>query len=292
MIDNGQLATNAEMHDNRTGGSGLSARHRENSVPQQFTATLLSCERLSALNELATYAVPPSILGDPAAGQFVMVRCGTGHDPLLRRPYSPIRWDARAGEITLLILRGGAASRWLSDRQPGDRIDMVGLLGSGFSLARSTRRALMVAGGVGIAPLIALAHQATARGISVTLLAGGASGAALVPPRCLPAEVEYVAATADGSVGYHGFVTDLVPPYLDWADQVFACGPNPMFLSLARVMRADRPVQLLPPTQFSVEEYMACGLGVCMGCVTETRHGPQRVCKEGPVFDWTELTWV
>lgn len=261
-------------------------------MPQQFTATLLSSERVSPLYEMATYAVPPNILSDPAAGQFVMVRCGSGHDPLLRRPYSPLCWNAQAGELTLLILRGGAASRWLSDRQPGDRLDMIGLLGSGFTLARSTRRLLLVGGGVGIAPLVALAYLAVARGLGVTLLAGGASTTALLPAQHIPAEVEYVVTTADGSLGHHGFVTDLVPPYLDWADQVFACGPNPMFRSLARVMRDDRPRELLPPAQFSVEEYMACGLGVCMGCVTETKRGPQRVCKEGPVFDWTELTWL
>jgi dihydroorotate dehydrogenase electron transfer subunit len=221
-----------------------------------------------------------------------MARCGTSHDPLLRRPFSPISWDAREGLLSLLILRGGAASRWLADRAPGEMVDMIGLLGTGFSLAPSTRRALLVGGGVGIAPLVALAEQAVPRGVSVTLLAGAATAAGLMPPSRVPAEVEYMVATADGSAGHAGFVTELVPSYLDWADQIFVCGPNPMFVSMAQVLRRHNPAQLLPPTQFSVEEYMACGLGVCMGCVTETKRGPLRVCKEGPVFDWTELTWV
>jgi dihydroorotate dehydrogenase electron transfer subunit len=261
-------------------------------VPQEFTATVVASERLSAANALVTYAVPNNVLGDPVAGQFVMARCGVSHDPLLRRPFSPIGWDARAGLLTLLILRGGQASRWLADREAGETVDMIGLLGTGFSVRGTTRRALLVGGGVGIAPLVALAEHLVAKGISATLLAGGASAAALLPPSRVPTEVEFIVATADGSAGHHGFVTDLVTPYLDWADQVFACGPNPMFLSLARVMRQHAPIDLLPPAQFSVEEYMACGLGVCMGCVTETRHGPRRVCKEGPVFDWRELSWV
>ena len=261
-------------------------------MPQDFVATVVASERVTPIYSLVTYAVPSAILSDPAAGQFAMVRCSFSQDPLLRRPFSPVTWDARAGLTSFLILRGGPATRWLADRQPGERVDMIGLMGTGFSLASSTRRALLVGGGVGIAPLLALAEQAIARGVSVTLLAGGASAAALVPPSRVPDEVEYIVATADGSAGHCGFVTDLVPQYLDWADQVFACGPNPMFKSLAQVMRQHAPVQLLPPAQFSVEEYMACGLGVCMGCVTETRQGPLRVCKEGPVFDWTRLTWV
>jgi dihydroorotate dehydrogenase electron transfer subunit len=261
-------------------------------VPQEFTATVVASERLSAFNVVATYAVPSQVLSNPAAGQFVMVRCGVSHDPLLRRPFSPLGWEAREGLLTLLILRVGPASRWLADRREGEQIKMIGMLGSGFSLAPTTRRALLVGGGVGIAPLVALAEEALRRGVQVTLLAGAASAAALLPPRYLPTEVEYLAATADGSAGHHGFVTELVPSYLDWADQVFACGPNPMFQSLGRLLRQHAPARLLPPTQFSVEEYMACGLGVCMGCVTETKRGPLRVCKEGPVFDWTELTWV
>ncbi|MCC6626995.1 MAG: dihydroorotate dehydrogenase electron transfer subunit [Chloroflexi bacterium] len=261
-------------------------------MPQEFIATVVTRERLGAANVLTTYAVPANVLSGATAGQFIMARCGTTHDPLLRRPYSPVSWDPRTGAMTLLILRGGQASRWLADREPGDRVEMLGLLGSGFTVAPTTRRALLIGGGVGIAPLIALAEHALARGVSVTLLAGVATAAGLLPPGQVPAEVEYVIATADGSAGHHGFVTDLVTPYLDWADQIYACGPNPMFLSLARVMRQHGPVELLPPAQFSIEEYMACGLGVCMGCVTDTKHGPQRVCKEGPVFDWRELAWV
>jgi dihydroorotate dehydrogenase electron transfer subunit len=180
----------------------------------------------------------------------------------------------------------------LADRQPGDRVEMIGMLGRGFTIAPTTRRVLLVAGGVGIAPLVVQAERALARGISVTLLAGAASPAGLLPAHHVPSEVEYQVATADGSMGHHGFVTDLVAPYLRWADQVYACGPNPMFQALGRVLRQHGPPELVPPAQFSIEEYMACGLGVCVGCVTETRRGPQRVCKEGPVFEWTELAWV
>lgn len=261
-------------------------------MPQQFVATVIANERLSGSQALVTYAVPARVLSDPVAGQFVMARCGTSHDPLLRRPYSPLTWDSRTGQLSLLILRGGQASRWLADTPPGTAVDMIGLLGSGFSIAPTTRRALLVAGGVGIAPLVILAEQLVAREISVTLLAGAASAAGLLPPHYLPAEVEYVQATADGSAGHHGFVTTLVGAYLNWADQIYACGPNPMFSALAAVLREHGPAQLTPPAQFSIEEYMACGLGVCVGCVTETRRGPQRVCKEGPVFNWRDLTWL
>jgi dihydroorotate dehydrogenase electron transfer subunit len=112
----------------------------------------------------------------------------------------------------------------------------------------------------------------------------------LLPSTQLPEEVEYVVATIDGSRGHTGFVTDLVPDYLGWADQVFSCGPEPMFRSLREVVHRNR-LGDRPDVQMAVERPMACGIGACLGCVVETRHGMKTACVDGPAFDMDELLW-
>jgi dihydroorotate dehydrogenase electron transfer subunit len=139
-----------------------------------------------------------------------------------------------------------------------------------------------VAGGLGVAAMLALVDDALAQGKAVTLLQGARTAAKLFPVSLLPSEVEAVSATEDGSLGHKGYVTDLFAHYLPWADQTFACGPNPMFESMARIMRelsSRKPVQAL------VEERMGCGTGICYGCAVFTRRGVRLVCKDGPRFE-------
>jgi dihydroorotate dehydrogenase electron transfer subunit len=149
----------------------------------------------------------------------------------------------------------------------------------------------------------------------VTLLFGGASLREVYPSSLLPDEVEYVVATDDGSMGHHGYVTDLLPEYEAWADQAFACGPAPMLAALSRlaVSRRERmgvaslgrkrgggkadPIgspaaRRKTFLQVSMEQNMGCAVGACLGCVVMSVTGtPQRVCREGPVFASDELRW-
>jgi dihydroorotate dehydrogenase electron transfer subunit len=148
----------------------------------------------------------------------------------------------------------------------------------------------MVGGGVGAAPLLMLSREAVSRGLEVTYLLGAANAAALLEASEMPGEVEYVVATEDGSAGHKGFVTDLVPDYLQWADQIFSCGPNPMFLSLRNQVIRHR-IGRKPTVQVSVERMMACGVGACLGCMVETKRGMKTSCVEGPVFDMEALVW-
>jgi dihydroorotate dehydrogenase electron transfer subunit len=136
-----------------------------------------------------------------------------------------------------------------------------------------------VAGGLGIAPLIALAEEAVAQGRAVTLLYGARTEARLMPISLVPQEVEVVVATDDGTRGHHGPVTELVPRYLAWAHQVFACGPREMYQALAQAMRREG---LRRPAQVLLEEHMACGTGICYGCAVPTRRGMRLVCRDGP----------
>ena len=190
--------------------------------------------------------------------------------------------------IQLMIRSVGPGSAWLTARAAGQQLDCLGPLGHGFRLNPVARNLLMVGGGYGVAPLVGLAERAIARGANVALAVGASTRKLVFPPRLLPPEVEYVVATDDGSAGHHGFVTEVVPERLSWADAVYACGPIPMMAALARVIARLAPRK---PAQVAMEERMGCAMGVCLGCVIETSKGPLRVCTEGPVFDIRQVVW-
>jgi len=240
----------------------------------------------------------PSVAGQARAGQFVHVRPGPSFDPLLRRPYSFNRIDRAAGEIELIVKALGAGGEWIASRREGERLDLLGPLGSSFVIQRSTGNLLLVAGGTGIAPMRVLAEQESGRR-NVTLLMGGRSVAHLWPSDRLPASVEYVTTTEDGSFGIAGRVTDAIRPLLEWADQACACGPWPMLAALGRLREdAERAPATYPgrtallETQIAVEQHMGCAMGVCRACVIVTANGNARVCREGPVFGLGDVAFA
>jgi len=261
-------------------------------VAREFDGEILACEPVMGDSTLMTVTLPRGMAGGMAAGQFVQIltRMDGSHDPLLRRPYSVYGVDPETETMRLLVRPYGRGSAWLAERQVGQTLDILGPLGNAFDISPRARNLLMVAGGVGAAPLVMLSEQALARGLSVTYLMGGMTAEALLAPSLVPAAVEYVVATDDGSRGHRGFVTDLVPDYLSWADQIFACGPEAMFLSLRGVVTKHR-VGGKPSVQVSVERGMACGLGACLGCVVETKRGMRTSCVDGPIYDMDEVVW-
>ncbi|HLZ07580.1 MAG TPA: dihydroorotate dehydrogenase electron transfer subunit [Chloroflexota bacterium] len=190
------------------------------------------------------------------------------------------------GQYDVLYDVVGRGTALLADLRAGDFADVLGPLGRPYAIRRATRRLLLVAGGVGIVPLIALAEEALRRQVDVTLLAGFRTANKIFPADLVPNEVEYVVATNDGTMGHAGVVTSLLPDYLTWADQICACGPVPMLKELA----AQRRTGSLP-TQIAMEEHMGCAVGVCLGCVVPTKRGNRRVCRDGPVFDLAEMGW-
>ncbi len=217
-------------------------------------------------------------------GRFIHIQCGGA--TLLRRPMSVYR--AEDDTIELMIRNVGEGSGWITRRRPGDDLDCLGPLGRGFHLDRNARNLLMVGGGYGVAPLVGLAEQAVAQGMNVALAVGAATARYIFPSRLLPDAVEYLVATDDGSVGHAGFVTNLVPERLAWAEAVYACGPVPMMHALASIMWTQAPAK---PGQIAMEERMGCAMGVCLGCCIETTKGPLRTCTEGPVFDIKQIVW-
>jgi dihydroorotate dehydrogenase electron transfer subunit len=257
---------------------------------REFDGTIVSVESIMGDALLVSVTAPQHVVQRLLPGQFFNIICRfpTSLDPLLRRPYSVFRVDQEASTLTFLVRPFGRGSAWLADRKPGEVIGLLGPLGNSFTINERAERLLMLAGGVGVAPLVMLSDEATARGLDVVFVMGASNEDGLLAPVELSTGVEFLAATDDGSRGHHGLATDVVADYVTWADQIFACGPEPMYRTLRDVVNPRR-VNRKPPVQISVERGMACGLGACLGCVVETRRGMIASCVQGPVFDLDDL---
>jgi dihydroorotate dehydrogenase electron transfer subunit len=224
----------------------------------------------------------PETAAEARPGQFIMVNC----DNTLPRPFSihRVTGDGRLS-VYFSVPENGQGTDWLSQRKEGDTLKILGPLGNGFMVERTSHNILLVAGGMGIAPLVFLAEEAVRTGVQVSLLYGTQDRGRLPIEKELTG-VSVVAATEDGSEGYHGLVTDLIPRYIDAADQVFVCGPLAMYRSMSgnrESLFKNRPVQV------SLEVRMACGRGVCYGCTILTRTGTKRVCEDGPLFNFDDI---
>ena len=234
----------------------------------------------------------PPIASQAQPGQFVMVHCGERLEYQLRRPLSIhqlANYSTLPAHLALLFTVVGKGTRWLSQCQAGDNLDLLGPLGNGYSVHPGSHNLLLVAGGIGIAPLRFLAQHALNRGCSVTLLLGASTAAQLYPEHLLPSEVKLIIATEDGTAGKKGIITDLLPDFTGWADQTFACGPMPMYRDMT-LRRKEFKLEG-KPIQISLEVRMGCGLGVCYGCTAKTRSGLKQVCKDGPVFNLEDIPW-
>lgn len=223
-----------------------------------------------------------------APGQFCMLQVSNaGQDPLLRRPFSIA--DANESQIRILYRVVGRGTRLMTEIRPGAHIGCISPLGTGFTL--ESRPAILVGGGVGIAPLLLLARHLHANGIEIRTYLGAANAQDLIlvdELAALSAQLEV--ATDDGSQGHRGLVTDLIDPTTLGGTSLYSCGPEPMMRALAQMgTQSDCSMQ------FSLEEHMACGIGVCLGCVRETRTAAgidrQRICADGPVFRAQHLIW-
>jgi dihydroorotate dehydrogenase electron transfer subunit len=238
----------------------------------------------------------PDIAVAAQPGQFITVRCG---DFTLRRPLSVHQVSSQ--EIALLFKVAGKGTLWLSQRQTSDRIDILGPLGKGFSIEPGARNLLLVAGGIGIAPLVFLMQCASSQN-QVTLIQGARTAAQLypfssagkkrdeLPP--LPNGVQFIPITEDGSMGKKGMATDILPDFLDRADHVYACGPADMYKAMAEISRRAKQSNLkLRNCQVSLEVRMGCGFGACYSCTINTKKGLKQVCRDGPVFELDDIIW-
>ncbi|CAB1255558.1 Dihydroorotate dehydrogenase B (NAD(+)), electron transfer subunit [Ruminococcaceae bacterium BL-6] len=221
--------------------------------------------------------------GEVRPGQFVHVLVP---GKTLRRPISVCDFDAETGIIRLVVQIRGEGTEILSKKRIGDTLDLIAPLGRGFDLGDTGRKALFVGGGIGTPPLLAAAKPF---GENATVLLGFRNQDSIILARDFAlAGCRVFVATDDGSMGYHGPVTDLMKP--EDGQIVFACGPAPM---LKKVGRFAEETGI--PCQISLEQRMACGVGACLGCSfrirKDGRESYARVCSDGPVFDSREVVW-
>lgn len=222
-------------------------------------------------------------------GQFIEVKVSRTGEPLLRRPLGV--HSVKAGTFTVLCEIVGKGTIALSKRKQGELLDIIGPLGNGFNCqfpVANSRLPILVAGGMGVAPLLFLAERL--RGKALVLIGAKTKGHVLCEQEFKKLGCEVKIATDDGSKGFKGRVTDLLQNFLSTIDyrlpNIYACGPRPMLRALSSISQKYKI-----PTQVSLEEHMACGIGACLGCVIETKSGYKRVCKEGPVFCADEIIW-
>ncbi len=215
----------------------------------------------------------PQIATAVRAGQFVNL--GWSGGPLLRRPFSVYRVEGEHIEIVLKAVGAGTAE--LLAMQRGERLCCVGPLGHGYDFAPSARSAVLISGGLGVAPMPLAARDARAAGLRVVWVHGARSAEEL----CREADGDDVIwTTDDGSQGTRGTAVSAAPE----ADVVLACGPNRMLAAAA---------ERWPDAQVAVETYMGCGTGVCLGCAVPLRRGGyDRGCKEGPVYRAADIDWT
>jgi dihydroorotate dehydrogenase electron transfer subunit len=220
---------------------------------------------------------------DILPGQFFEMKKAGAVSPLLRKPISV--YDVQGDMVSFMVKRIGKATEQLSEMQAGNSLDILGPLGNGFPLPEGNK-AVLVSGGIGYPPLFYLKKQLTKMGKTVYWLHGGRCGEDI-----FPADEIW---TDDGSCGSKGFVSEGLKAYLEKnkPDVIYACGPQPMLKACAK-LAAKHYVTLY----VSLEEYMACGIGVCHGCAVKVKSDSdigvtyKTVCKDGPVFDAKEVVW-
>jgi dihydroorotate dehydrogenase electron transfer subunit len=220
------------------------------------------------------------------AGQFVQVRVDDAQHTYLRRPISIHDVDYQNRTITLLVQRVGEGSNKIADTELNDTLNIIYPLGNGFTIPEKNQNAILVGGGIGIAPLYYLGKMLKEKGIEPQFLLGGRSKSDLIMLEDFESVGKVYITTNDGSLGEEGFVTQ----HSIWKekkfDMIYTCGPKPMMMALTKMARENNI-----DCEVSLENLMACGLGACLCCVENTIEGHVCVCKEGPVININKLLW-
>ena len=235
-------------------------------------------------NEPLTPAVYRMVLeGDTQyithSGQFINIEL-TGK--YLRRPISVADYDDKT--VTIIYKVVGSGTEQMRGMAQGEKLDILTGLGNGFSTDNDAKRPLLVGGGVGVPPMYNLCKRLLSEGKRPTVIIGFNTKAELFYEEEFKAlGVDVVVATADGSAGVKGFVTDAIREAKVKFDYLYTCGPLPMLKALYDATDV--------PAEFSFEERMGCGFGACMGCSCKTKYGNKRICKDGPVLKREEIIW-
>ena len=235
-------------------------------------------------NEPLTPAVYRMVLeGDTQyvtrSGQFINIEL---EGKYLRRPISVSDYDTKT--ITIIYKVVGRGTEQMRDMVAGQKLDILTGLGNGFSTENEAQQPLLVGGGVGVPPLYNLAKRLLAEGKRPAVVLGfNTKDEVFYAEEFKALGVDVYVATADGSMGIKGFVTDAIREAAIEFDYLYTCGPLPMLKALYDNTSTDG--------EYSFEERMGCGFGACMGCTCKTKYGNKRICKDGPVLKRDEIVW-
>lgn len=264
-------------------------------MPRNRDAPLIARRHLDGAYFLLTFR-HAEVAREAQPGQFVMIKAGTTADLPLRRPFSVMAVDAASESFTLFVKAIGAGSRALALLEPGEPAQCLGPLGRPFEPPPAGVEAMMVAGGYGVSPFRMLAAVLQRRGLPGRVFYGGRTALDLQEREPFAAlGVPLHAATEDGSLGHKGRVTEVLEGYLDTqpgAVSLYASGPDAMLHAVARI--AERRGL---HAQVSLDPWMGCGIGTCLGCVVPIQEGDRErpklrvACTEGPVFDAATVVW-
>ena len=230
-------------------------------------------------------------------GNFVAISIGGEASSLiLRRAFAIYRATDKGvmgGSIELVIAPYGQGSKWLCSRNVGDFVDLVGPLGTSFGIPTTNANTMLIGGGYGSAPLFALAEVLKNRGCRVDMVLGASTASKIYAPLEGKRSVSSLTLTTDdGSTGIHGQISEAIPRLLRefGTEVIYSCGPMGMLAAVAKIAE-----EFDISHQCSVEEAMACGIGVCMTCVVPIKHEDGikmvRTCIDGPVMDGSEIIW-
>ena len=210
-------------------------------------------------------------------GQFVNIKL---NEEYLRRPISVCDYDEK--NITIIYKVVGHGTEIMSKMKPGESLDLLLGLGNGFSTEESGETPVLIGGGVGVPPMFNLAKKLIQEGKKISVILGfNKKDEIFYADEFEKIGAKVYVATADGSVGTKGFVTDVLKN-LDYS-YIYTCGPEPMLKAIYDLSKTSG--------QYSFEERMGCGFGVCMGCSCKTKYGNKRICKDGPVLVREEIIW-
>ena len=212
-----------------------------------------------------------------ASGQFVNIKLEGFY---LRRPISVC--DYSDNSLTLIYKVVGKGTEYMAELGKGFKLDILTGLGNGFDISKSGDKPLLIGGGVGVPPMYNLAKKLIALGKEVSVIIGfNTAEEVFFADEFKKIGADVHVATADGSMGTKGFVTDVMKD-LSY-DYFYTCGPMPMFKAIEAIATTSG--------QYSFEERMGCGFGACMGCSCKTKYGNKRICKDGPVLEREEIIW-
>ncbi len=227
----------------------------------------------------------PDLAKEVRPGQFVHIRTSDGMEPFFRRPFSVYRAQ---DQVEIFYEAVGPGTKQLAQKKRGDELDVLGPLGTPFVMPPpETKQVVMIAGGIGVAPMLILSDVLKKKKLELMLLYGGRTRGHVYPLQEFKDNgVKVLIATDDGSVGVKGRVTKLFEKINKNPGSTFlyTCGPNPMMAAVQ-----EFAVEHKLRGQAACEEIMACALGACLGCSIQTTHGYKTVCYDGPAFNLDEV---